>query len=181
MAFLSMTLLRLNNIGMIQHRDAVLNADKAADDPATLNALIGLQHYAATHMNASTGPFFLEGSYKRDFQTAYERAADYSDPSGNVNIKADAICKPQFSQYSQAYTDCFAAALKEFPAAPNPSENIQIPNTELYRHDYVSPRWSPDFAGLGIVVCLFIALVILTRLVTLGILYVILKWRYQRI
>lgn len=181
MLFVSLTLLRLNNIGMIQMRDAVLNADKANNDSATLNDLIGLQHYAADHMNASTGPFFLEGSYKRDFAAAYEKASNYQDPNGNVNVRADAICKPQFTQYSQAYTDCFAAALKQFPSAPNPGENLQIPNTALYQHSYVSPKWSPDFAGLSIVVCGIIALVIVARLVTLGILYIVLKWRYQRV
>lgn len=181
MVFVSLTLLRLNNIGMIQMRDAVLNADKAGDDSATLNNLITLQHYVADHMNASTGPFFLEGSYKRDFAAAYQKAADYQDPNGNVNVKADAICKPQFTQYSQAYTDCFAAALKQFPAAPNPGEDLQIPNTALYQHDFASPKWSPDFAGFSILACIIIALIIVVRLVTLGILCIVLRWRYQRV
>lgn len=181
MTFVSLTLLRLNSIGMIQMRDAVLNADKADDDSATLNDLITLQHYSADHMNASTGPFFLEYSYKRDFAAAYQKAADYQDPNGNVNVKADAICKPQFTQYSQAYTDCFAAALKQFPPAPNPGEDLQIPNTALYQHSYVSPKWSPDFAGFSILACVIIALIIVARLLTLGILYIVLKWRYQRV
>lgn len=178
--FISLTLLRLNNIGMIQRRDTVLNADKAGNDGATVNALIDLQHYVAGHMNASTGPFFLEGSYKRDFQAAYERAANYHDPNGNVNVKADRVCAPQFTQYSQAYTDCFAAELKKYPAAPNPGENLTIPDSKLYRHDFVSPRLSFDFAGLGVLVCALIAFLIVARISTLGVLYILLKWRYRR-
>lgn len=181
MGFVSLTLLRLNNIGMIQHRDAVLNADKSGDNGSTLNALINLQHYTASHMNADTGPFFLEGAYKNDFRAAYEQAANYKDPNGNVNVKADAVCRPQFSQYSQAYTDCFAAQLKKYPAAPHPSEDIQIPNTALYRHDFVSPRLSVDFAGLSVLICSIITLVIVVRLATLGILFILLKWRYRSI
>lgn len=181
MSVVSLTLLRLNNIEMIQHRDTVLNADKAGDDGATYNALINLQHYVAGHMNADTGPFFLEASYKKDFAGAYREAANYHDPNGNVNVRADKVCAPQFTQYSQAYTDCFAAQLKKYPAAPNPAETIKIPNSSLYQHDFVSPRWSPDFAGLSVLVCFVIAFIIIARLVTLGILYVVLRWRYRQV
>lgn len=179
--FVSLTLLRLNNIGMIQHRDAVLNADAADDDEATLNALVQLQQYAAGHMNASTGPFYLEGAYKRAVQEAYEKAASYEDPNGNVNVKADAICKPQFTQYSQAYTDCFAAALKTFPASPNPAEAIKFPEPALFRHEYISPRISFDFAGLAVALSVLVAITIVVRLITVGILTLILRRRYRSI
>lgn len=181
MGFVSLTLLRLNNIGMIQQRDTVLNADKAGDESATLNALINLQHYVAGHMNADTGPFFLEGLYKQDFKDAYEKASGYQDPNGNVNVRADKVCAPQFTQYSQAYTDCFSAQLKKYPAAPNPAEDITIPNSQLYQHDFVSPRWSLDFAGLSVLICVCIAVIIVARMITLGVLYIMLKWRYRRI
>ena len=181
LCFVAATLLRLNNIGMLQRRESVLNADRAGDPDATTDALIQLQQYSAGHMNASTGAFYLEGAYKAAVKTAYEKAASYEDPNGNVNVKADAICKPKFTQYSQAYTDCFAAALKDFPAAPNPTEAIKFPDPNLYRYSYLSPRWSLDFAGLAVVVCILVALLIIARLVTLGMLYLLLRRRYKSV
>lgn len=181
LAFISATLLRLNNVGMLQRREAVLNADSSGDKDATANALIQLQQYSAAHMNANTGVFYLEGAYKQEVKAAYKKAAEYSDPSGNVNVKADAICKPKFTQYSQAYTDCFAAALKTFPDAPDPNKTIKFPDTNLFRHEFIAPRFSLDFAGLSIVICIVIALMIVVRLIVLGILALVLKRRYKSV
>jgi len=49
--FLSATFLRLNNIGMIQRRTAVLNADAVGDNEITQNRLYDLQRYVTSHMN----------------------------------------------------------------------------------------------------------------------------------
>jgi hypothetical protein len=55
--FITATFLRLNNIGMIQRRDAVLAADKVGDLSAIQSRLYDLQRYSATHMNGASGPF----------------------------------------------------------------------------------------------------------------------------
>ena len=55
--FISATFLRLNNVGMIERREAVENADKTGD-------IVSLQQ-RATHMNADPGKFALDNTYKR--------------------------------------------------------------------------------------------------------------------
>ena len=181
LCFVSATLLRLNNIGMLQRREAVLNADASGDQGATAAALIQLQQYSAGHMNANTGAFYLENTYKQAVKAAVEKAASYSDPNGNVLKKADRTCQAQFTGYSQAYTECVAAEQRKYNAAPNPNDLVKFPNPSLYRYSYLSPRWSPDFAGLSIVVCLIVALVIVVRFIVLGILYLLLRRRYKSV
>lgn len=181
LVFVSATLLRLNNIGMLQRREAVLNADMAGDRDATINALIQLQQYSAAHMNADTRVFYLEGAYKAAVKSAYQSAATYSDPNGNVNVQVDAICKPRFTQYSQQYTMCFAEELKKFPAAPNPAETVKFPNTDLFRYDYVSPRFSFDFAGLSVLLCGALVLIIVARFVALIVLNLMVRHRYKSV
>ena len=181
LGFVAATFLRLNNIGMIQRRDAVLSADKAGDSSVMTQRLYDLQRYSAAHMNASTDTFFLEYQYKRDAQAAVDKAKNYDNPNGNINAKAEAICKPQFSAWSPQYVQCFANELAKFPASPNPDENVKLPNTDLYRQSFSSPLWSADFAGWCVAACGVILLMIIVRLISLGILRLMLKRQYRGI
>ena len=56
-AFIAATFLRLNNIGMIQRRDAVLAADKAGDETVTQSRFFYLKRYFFDHAKSSKGPF----------------------------------------------------------------------------------------------------------------------------
>jgi hypothetical protein len=86
MLFVTATLLRLSNIGMSTRRDAVQAADKDGDKDRLQQRLIELKNYAFSHMNASTGTFYLEHQYRRDVQAALDEAtrANSSNPNGNV-------------------------------------------------------------------------------------------------
>lgn len=180
-SFISATFLRLNNVGMLERRDTVLVVDEAGDDYALENALYQLQHYSMSHMNASTGPFYLQGKYSRDYQAAADRAS-YENPYGNISDKADEVCKAQFgSTWSMAYVQCFADELAKYPPAEDPANQVDAPSADLYRHEYASPRWSPDFAGWSVLLCILIAVIILARLLTLLVLRIMLKWRHKSI
>lgn len=180
-AFVAATFLRLNNIGMIQRRDAVLSADKAGDTVAVTDRLYDLQRYAATHMNANTGAFYLEQQYKRDVEKQVTEASVVTNPHGNINAQVDALCRSRFSSYSQAWVQCFAEELGKYPAAPDPASQVTLPSADLYRYSFISPRWSPDFAGWSVVVSLAILVMILARLLSLGILRLMLKKHYRGI
>jgi len=179
--FIAATFLRLNNIGMIQRRDAVLAADKAGEESTIQSRLYDLQRYSAAHMNGSTGQFYLEEQYKRDAQAAVDAASNDDNPNGNINAKAEAVCKPQYTVWSQAYVQCFADELAKYPPSPDPAENVKFPDTSLYRYEFVSPLWSPDFAGFSVLVCVVITLMIVVRLVSLGVLRLLLKRHYRGI
>lgn len=181
MSFVAATFLRLNNIGMVQRRDAVLAADKAGDTNVIQSRLYDLQRYASSHMNSDTESFYLEQQYRRDAQKAVDAAKNDSNPNGNVNVKAEAICRPQYTVWSPAYVQCFTDALSKFPPSPDPAQNVNLPSTSLYRYDFISPLWSADFAGFSVLACLVIILMIIIRLVSLGVLRLLLKRHYRGI
>ncbi len=178
--FVALTFLRLNNIGMVQRRNAVLAADEANNSGITVNRLYDLQRFVSAHMNTDMGKgLYLEPSYKRDVQTAYDRASRDSNPNGNIYKKAQEVCAPQFTRYSSAYLQCTTGELAKYPAASDLVNSVQLPRAGSYLHVFVSPLWSPDFAGWSVVICLVIGLMIVVRLVSLGILRVILRQHYK--
>jgi len=181
MAFVAATFLRLDNIGMKQRRDAVLAADNTGDETVIQSRLYDLQRYAATHMNSGTDTFYLEGEYRRESQRRVDVAKNYENPNGNIYVKAEAVCKPQFTAWSEAYVQCFAAQLAKYPPSPDPTQNVTFPDVNLYRYSYDSPLWSPDFAGWSVMVCLVILLMIIVRLIGLGVLRLLLKRHYRGI
>lgn len=182
MGFIAATFLRLNNIGMIQRRDAVVQADKGSDTTITQTRLYDLQRYVATHMNADMGTIYLQGQYKRDSQKMIEAASNDSNPNGNVFKKAQEVCAPRYAHlggYSQAYERCVVDQIESFKTSDTLSTEIQLPKPDQYRFSFATPLWSPDFAGFSVLICLFIIFVILARLVALGILKLILKIQHR--
>lgn len=181
MGFVAATFLRLNNIGMIQRRDAVLAADKTGDTSVIQSRLYDLQRYAAAHVNSDTGSFYLEQQYRRDAQRAVDAAKNDDNPNGNINVKAEAVCKPQYTVWSPAYVQCFADELAKYPPSPDPAQNVTLPSTNLYRYNFASPLWSPDFAGWSVLACAVILLMIVARLISLGILRLLIRRHYKSI
>jgi hypothetical protein len=179
-SFVAATFLRLNNIGMIERRSAVLNADQAGVEEITINRLYDLQRYVSSHMNTDMGKgVYLESSYKRDTQAAYDRAAVDSNPNGNIYKKAQEVCAPKFSRYSYAYLQCTTGELAKYPSATELQDAVAAPKADTYLHAYASPLWSPDFAGWSIVVCAVLVIMIITRFISLMVLRIILHQHYK--
>ena len=53
--FIAATFLRLNSIGMVQRREAVISADKQGNEEDIITRLYDLQRYVAAHMNTDLG------------------------------------------------------------------------------------------------------------------------------
>ncbi|MES2876655.1 MAG: hypothetical protein V4678_04260 [Patescibacteria group bacterium] len=174
------TFLRLNNIGMIERRTAVLNADKQGDPEVIRARLFDLQRYSSAHMNASSGTLYLEAQYDRDTQNSIA-AASSRDAGDNINVQADQVCRAQHGGYSQAYVQCFAAELAKFPSGVNAPDKANLPSPSLYRHDFSSPLWSADFAGFSVAICLFIVLIIVVRLIGILVLRGLLHRHYSSV
>lgn len=180
--FIAATFLRLNNIGMVQRRDAVISADKKGDEEATLARLYDLQRYVASHMNTDLGRgVYLEHGYARDTQKWQESQYGTANPNGNIYKKAQEVCAPQFSSWSYAYIQCTTNELAKYPAAHGPASETSQPRKEAYIHAFTSPLWSPDFAGWSVLVCGVILLLILIRMVSIGVLQLMLRRRYKRV
>lgn len=181
-AFIAATFLRLNNIGMVERRAAVIAADKAGDETSTIQRLYDLQQYVSAHMNTDLGKgVYLESTYQRDSQTALNQASGDQNPNGNIYKKAQEVCAPRFSHYSTAYLQCTTGELAKYPASSNLIDAVRLPSASAYLHDYESPLWSPDFAGWSVVVCAVIILMICVRLISLGILKAMLRRHYRSV
>lgn len=176
-AFVSATLLRMNNVGMVQRREAVHAADKSNNPDDVRSRLYDLHRYTASHMNANTGPVYLQHQYDRDVQAAIERTAT-SNEGETIYAQAEAVCGPQFSGWSSAYMACFLAELDKHPTSDTLPE-VEYPQGDLYKFEYTSPIWSPDFAGWSLVGCGVILLIIVFRALSLALLKFMLRRHYR--
>ncbi len=180
LAFVAATFLRLNNVGMVQRLDAVLAADEQGVNQDDIRArLFDLQRYTNTHMNADTGVFYLAGQYARDTQKVVDQMNE-SSGGQSVNAKAEAICKPQFTHYTYAYTECMLNEILK-QRVVDPADAPKKPSPDLYRHSYTAPLFSRDFAGLSVLLCIVVLLVILVRGISLLMLKMLLKRHYRGI
>ena len=184
MIFVTATLLRLNNVGMLQRRAAVTAADKNGNPDDIQARIFDLQRYSAQHMNADTGTFYLQEQYNRDVKTAMKAAGGEEGSSGENSpyARADAVCNPRYPTrgYSKAYQDCILAELGKEGQVVDPA-SIKLPSPALYRYGFNSPLWSPDFAGFSTLICMLIMLAIVVRLAALGVLHLLLKRTFRGI
>ena len=179
--FVTATFLRLNNTGMIERRNAVEGADKAGDAQSTTSRIYDLQRYVAAHMNASSGVFYLQETYNRDVKTAMSgetSSAGADSPQAND----DAICNPnlQTHGYSVAYQECMLNELTKAGQVVDPS-SLKLPSPALYRYNFISPIWSPDFAGWSLIVCAVLVTLIIGRLISVAVLRYLLRRHYREV
>lgn len=181
-SFVAATFLRLNNIGMVQRREAVFAADEGGNPEKIHQRLYDLQHYVSTHMNTDLAQGVpLNASYARDYQAWQEKQYSNGNENGNIYKKAQEICAPQFSSYSQAYLQCTTNELAKFPAASGPDTGADEPREEAYVHSFSSPVWSPDFAGWSVALVTLMGLLIVVRIAANGILKILLARQYKRV
>jgi hypothetical protein len=146
--------LRHNFSTMTRLRQAVIVADQQNKDVA--KPLNELRSFVYGHMNTNlaTGnapikpPIQLEASYSRLVAAEKQRVQALN---ATVTQQADAACAQQFPgdgpnipriSCVQQYVSTHAAKEQSIPA-------------ELYKFDFLSPRWSPDVAGFSLVFSAF--------------------------
>lgn len=167
---------------MVERRTAVTAADEVGNETETIKRLYDLQQYVSAHMNTDLGKgVYLESTYQRDSQELLNQASGDQNPNGNIFKKAQEVCAPKFNHYSTAYLQCTIGELNKYPAATELIQNVKLPPTSAYLHDYESPVWSPDFAGWSVVACVVLVLMIIVRLVSLGILKILVQRHYRSV
>ncbi len=142
--------LRANNLGMVELRSTVYTADKAGKDVE--QPLRKLRSYVYAHMNTALAsgrnavhpPIQLKYTYER--LVAKENAR---------------VVKANSEIYSDAQKYCEAAVPVGFSGryrltcvqqyvTTHGTKSQPIPKN-IYQFDFVSPKWSPDLAGLSMV------------------------------
>ena len=188
LGFLDAFLLRQNHIKMTELRDAVLAADEANDDVAIEKTLGELKEFVFSNIviniteengekvvSFGTGAFYLEHQYLRAAQAALEKAEaelnSDENPNGNIYGMAGETCRALALQNGWTwdnanFINCMMMEINKYPAAADIQDTIiaALPSTELYRHNYASPAWTPSLAGWMLVLTALVCIVILIKI-----------------
>lgn len=170
LAVLSGTLLRLNNVTMIQLRTAVIDADEVGDSESIRMRLADLQNYVSGHMNTDlSGGVLLTNTMKRDQESIISVS--------NVNVYKQADDKCQSNKVYAAYLACMTSYLNDIPGGQVVSNSLfSAKDVQLiYTHNFVSPLWSPDFAGWSLLLCATVLILLLIRLLSVVLIHFLLR------
>lgn len=183
---LSATLLRLNNLGMVERRTAVVAADAAGDKEALRETVVELQRYVSRHMNTNLGNgLYLTKSYERDRDAALAAAGNETNPTSTVYQQASVECRSRFQggreSFRNDYVQCVIDRVASLSPQSEEANTLNLPKPEAYKINFSSPVWSPDLAGFAVAFCVLVTLVILGRLVLLGVLRMLLRRHYRSI
>lgn len=157
---ISVFALRANNLHMIELRNQVTQADKNNGDVE--GALRELREYVHAHMNTnlSSGdnaikpPIQLKYRYERLVKAEKERVASANE---QIYSKAQAHCE---RLYPQSFSGGPRVPCIQDYVSSNGVKERQI-EEGLYKFDFVSPAWSPDLAGLSLVLAISLAVLFL--------------------
>lgn len=185
-AVVAASLLRMNNLGMIEHRAAVIAADQSGDTAMVRKTLLELQHYVSRHMNTSLGKgVYLSESYNRDREAAIERATAATNPNSAVYQQASVECRARWQggvdSFRNDYVTCVLEKVSALTANQDASATGDLPRLDDYRYNFVSPVWTPDFAGFAVLFCAIVTAVIIARLITMVMLRYVLNKRFKSI
>ena len=165
----SATLLRLNNLGMVERRTAVITADEKGDEAELREAITELQRYTSRHMNTDLeNGFFLSKSYERDRDEALAAAGSHSNPNSSVYQQASIDCRSRFQGGRESFRNDYVQCVVERVGAMSPQADaettLNLPKADAYRVNFSSPVWSPDLAGIAVAFCILVTGVIIGRL-----------------
>lgn len=182
----SVTLLRLNNLGMVERRTAVIAADEKGDREELRQTIVELQRYVTRHMNTSLeNGFFLAKTYERDRDAALTAAGEATNPNSSVYQQASIECRSRFQggreSFRNDYVQCVIDRVSTLSAQADADQALKLPKADAYKVTFSSPLWTPDLAGLAVAFCALITLVIIGRLGLLVALRLMLRQHYRSI
>lgn len=182
--FVAATFLRLNNVGMVERRQAVYDADKQGDVTVIEERLYDLQKYASAHMNADTGDVYLDKKYSRDIKDIIKKAeaeeGKKSEISSQFRTKILNICNGRFSNNYPAFAVCLREEQTKVGNQPDLDiKPIKFPSPDVYKFSFVSPAWSSDFAGWSVFVSILLVLSVILRIIVGFILRAMLRRQYK--
>lgn len=163
-AFVTAVELRRNNVRSGELYKLVVAADESGS--GVDRALENLQLHVAGHMNASPLPQLGENAPVQ-LSKSYERAklaesTRVTSERERVTREGIATCESQFgSSNLVTRSNCIAQYGLAHPVQPE-REII----ADLYRYDFVSPSWTPDKAGLFLLVSVVLAITLALRIVS---------------
>lgn len=159
---ISAYLLRQNNLGMVERRDAVILADETTGDINKVEpSLIELRDYVSSHMNTDLGqPLELPGSYNTAVK---EIQKNFKDPTVHrAYRKGEIACnKPSVPLNTQA--QCIQDYVLNHGGSA--ARSLAFPPKEQFTYSFVSPAWSLDLAGLSVMITVLLGALIIGQLI----------------
>lgn len=153
----SIYFLRLNNLKMVELRQAVVTADEQGDD--VKQAILNLNQHIFQHMNTTTiRPVELVNSYNKAAQAAIEA----SDKTGKDVYQAAARACERRGIPLTSIAQCAA----DYAARNNPNTGpaeIKLPDKSLFIYSFASPRWTPDTAGFAVLTAIITGVWLILR------------------
>lgn len=161
---LSLIGLTSNSNGAKERYDKLIAVDQAGGDVET--ALNELRTYIYSHMNTQIGselgvrpPIQLKGTYDRLVAESKQNLKTNDELYAEAQAECERTQPAGFSGRNrldciEAYVDANGSATVE--------KNI---NEDLYKFDFVPPRWSPDLAGFSILFAAIFGTVFLVDLI----------------
>ena len=161
---ISISALRSNYMNMVELRNAVNTADKENGDVE--KALQELRSHVYSHMNTNlaTGnsaikpPIQLKYRYERLQAKAGETVKVVN---ARVSVEGERICGAQFP--SGGFNPNRVKCIQDYVAVNAVTEN-SVPD-DLYKFDFISPKWSADLAGISLVITAILSIVFVVGVV----------------
>lgn len=163
LAIVSAFALRANNLRMVELRAAVYAADEK--DENVEQALQELRAYVYGHMNTdlSSGangvypPIQLKYTYQR-LQEAERLKAQLRNQ--DVYTAAQSFCESQNSSDFSGRNR--VPCIEKYVSENGGSKPRAVPDA-MYKFDFVSPLWSPDVAGFGVLFTVLMGITLILR------------------
>ena len=149
--------LSMNSQGSVEKYNTLIAADEAGGDVET--ALNDLRSHIYSHMNSEIGggensiypPIQLSGTYKRLVEAEEARVEKANE---DLYAKAQDYCEATGSQgfSGRNRVDCINKYVDNNGTEARPIDD------SFYKYDFVAPRWSPDIAGVSLVLLIIFSL-----------------------
>jgi hypothetical protein len=180
------TLLRINNLNMVDLLQAVKVADKEGDKEKIKQSITNLGQYVTTHMHTDVkDKLNLEYSYERDKEAALTAAQSATNPNSEEYKIAAVECQARWqggvASFRNDYVKCVIDRVAAMSGQSAEDLSAQMPRAEMYNVTFASPLWSPDPAGFAVAFCVIITIIILMRLTGAIILQLLIKKQFRAI
>jgi len=145
-AIISILGLRANAVRSVELKNTVIQKDQAGADVST--ELESLRGFVFSHMNSSVR-FELPGAHRRALSAAQAQAQ--GGATGEVYAAAQAACGPEVGTNSVAQVACVQRYLdSHLGSTSTPAPDL--PQPAEFSYAFAAPSWSPDLAGLAMLV-----------------------------
>lgn len=169
--------LRLNNLKMVELRNQVLVADETGNNLS--EALENLNKHVFNHMNTEiVRPIELVHTYDRQAQTII-KASTQTVKNRDLYAEAARHCGSANGIFSESTVACTTNYIEAEAKKAGFGElpKINLPDKNRFIYSYASPLWTPDLAGISILISLILAVWFVLRIIERIVVVIVIRRR----